>query len=161
MCKGPTVIDSATSSTSFVRDATRSDAAALAGLRRASLLELGLLAPADASAFERLAECEFAARFAEDAVAAKLLVCEGELAGSASILFWRRLPYADTSLHAELAGVYVAPRFRRNGYARLLCEAALALARARGVRRIVVHPSEAGHALYRRLGFSESNQLRL
>jgi len=149
------------SATSFVRDAMRSDAAALARLRRASLLELGLLAPADANGFERAAAAEFDARLSEDALSAKLLVCDGELAGSASILFWRRLPYAETSLHAELAGVYVAPNFRRNGYARLLCEAALALARARGVRRIVVHPSDAGHALYRRLGFSESNQLRL
>ncbi len=149
------------SATSFVRDATRSDAAALARQRRASQLELGLLAPADANGFERTAEAEFAARLAEDALSAKLLVCDGEFAGSASVLFWRRLPYAETSLHAELAGVYVAPKFRRNGYARLLCEAALALARARGVRRIVVHPSDAAHALYRRLGFSESNQLRL
>ncbi len=152
------MIDSATY---FVRDATRADAAQLARLRRASLLELGLLPPAGANAFERAAATEFAARLAEDCLTAKLLVCDGELAGSASVLFWRRLPYADTSLHAELAGVYVGPRYRRHGYARLLCEAALASARARGVRHIVVHPSEAGHALYRRLGFSRSNQMRL
>jgi GNAT superfamily N-acetyltransferase len=149
------------SATYLMRDATRSDAAGLARLRRASLLELGLLAQIDASAFERAAAAEFAARLAEDCLTAKLLIRNGDLAGSASVLFWRRLPYAETSLHAELAGVYVGPHFRRNGYAKLLCEAAIATARARGVRRIVVHPSEAGHALYRRLGFSESNQLRL
>ncbi len=157
------MIDSATAlgACASVRDATHADAAALARLRRASLLELGLLAPAGADGFERAAATEFAALFVQEALAAKLLECDGDVAGSASVLFWRRLPYAGTSLHAELAGVYVAPRVRRNGYARWLCEEALELARARGVRRIVVHPSAAGRALYHRLGFSESNQLRL
>ncbi len=144
-----------------VRDATRADSVALARLRRASLEELGLIARGDELAFERAARAEFAARLAEDALTAKLLVCEDEIAGCASILFWRRLPYAGTSLHAELAGVYVAPRFRRHGFARALCEAALDAARERGVRRIVVHPSDAGRGLYRRLGFSESDQMHL
>jgi len=144
-----------------VRDATRADAGALARLRCASFLELGLIAPGDEASFERGARIEFAARLAEDCLAAKLLVCDDRVAGSASVLFWRRLPYAETSLHAELAGVYVAPRFRGHGFAQALCEAALAAARERGVRRIVVHPSEAGRGLYRRLGFSASNQMHL
>jgi GNAT superfamily N-acetyltransferase len=144
-----------------LRDAARADANALARLRCASLVELGLVAPGDVPSFERAARAEFAARLAEDCLAAKLLICEGEVAGSASVIFWRRLPYAETSLHAELAGVYVVPRFRMRGFAQALCRAALDAARQRGVRRIVVHPSEAGRELYRRLGFSESNQMHL
>ena len=65
-----------------VRDATRADAGVLARLRRASLAELGLLARGDEVAFERAAHAEFAARLAEDVLAAKLRVCEDEVAGS-------------------------------------------------------------------------------
>lgn len=111
--------------------------------------------------FERAAVAEFASLFGQGRLAARLLVCEGEILGCASVLFWRRLPYASTSLHAELAGVYVAPPLRKRGFARDLCAAALDAARARGVRKIVVHPSDAGRALYRRLGFSDGNQMYL
>jgi GNAT superfamily N-acetyltransferase len=144
-----------------VRAAALADVAALARLRRAALIELGLLAPAGADAFERDAARSFGALFAQDRIASRLLVCDGEVAGCASALFWERLPYPRTSLHAELAGVYVAPAYRRAGFARLLCAATLEAARARGARRIFVHPSAAGRALYRGLGFSEGNQMVL
>jgi hypothetical protein len=86
-----------------MRAATGADAAALARLRRASHVELGLLAPSTADGFERAAVAEFASLFGEGRLAARLLVCEGEILGCASVLFWRRLPYASTSLHADLA----------------------------------------------------------
>jgi GNAT superfamily N-acetyltransferase len=141
--------------------ATSADAPALARLRAQSLFELGLLPPAESATFERTAAAEFAALFALDRLESRLLACEGIIVGCASVLFWKRLPYPGTSLHAELAGVYVAPPHRRHGFAGELCAAVLATARARGVRRIVVHPSAAGLSLYSKLGFGESGQLRL
>jgi len=149
------------SATYEVLAARSSDAAALARLRAQSLIELGLLAPAESASFERTATAELAALFALDHLESRLLVCEGIIAGCASALFWQRLPYPHTSLHAELAGVYVAPPYRRRGFAGELCAAIVAAARARGVRRIVVHPSAAGLSLYSKLGFTESGQLRL
>jgi GNAT superfamily N-acetyltransferase len=144
-----------------VRAATRSDVVTLARFRSAGLIELGLLVPEDAAAFERRARAEFEALFANERIAARLLVCDGEIGGCASALFWERLPYARTSLHAELAGVYVVPHLRRRGFARIVCSAAIEAARSRGVRRIVVHPSAAGRTLYRGLGFSDGNQMSL
>ncbi len=144
----------------YLRLASRSDARDLARLRRASLLELGI-ADADHPQFERDAENAFAALLESRELAAWVLVAEGRVAGAACALFWNRLPYPGTSLHAELAGVYVAPNYRRRGIARELCRKAIAASRARGVRRIVVHPSVAGSALYTELGFTASNELRL
>ncbi len=144
----------------YLRSATRADALALARLRRASLIELGLPGALE-PAFERDAALAFDALLVKGELAAWLLVADGRVAGSACALFWHRLPYPETSLHAELASVYVAPAYRRRGIARELCAEAIAASRARGARRIVVHPSRAGVALYAELGFTAGNELRL
>lgn len=146
--------------TLYLRAASTSDARDLARLRYASLIELGI-AEAHAPHFERDAANAFARMLATRELAAWLLVAEGRIAGSACTLFWNRLPYPGTSLHAELAGVYVAPAYRRRGIARELCREAIAASRARGARRIVVHPSAAGSGLYAELGFTAGNELQL
>jgi GNAT superfamily N-acetyltransferase len=157
------VIDSGgtLSDTLLLRRACRFDAAALARLRAASLVEQALLLPHDAPAFERDAVHRFAALLRDDRIAAWLLEADGDVCGAACVLFWERLPYAEGALHAELAGVYVEPAYRRRGVARELCREAIAAARARSPRRIVVHPSLAGRALYRELGFVAGNEMRL
>lgn len=144
-----------------LRAADALDAPALAELRTAALLELGMLEPLAAEGFVQRARREYWALLREDRLAAWVLQAEGRLAGCACVLFWNRLPYAQTSLHAELAGVYVAPPYRRRGIARELIAEALATARSRGVRRIVLQPAEHASALYRSFGFAESGQLRL
>jgi len=145
----------------IMRPAARADATELARLRCESLCELGLLPAGDARSFVRSAAREFSAALGAERLAAWLLVAEGRVVGSACALFWERLPYAESSLHAELAGVYVAAAFRKRGFARALCREAIAEARARGARRIFVHPSHAGRRLYRELGFTDDHQMRL
>ncbi len=121
----------------------------------------GRTLPGRLDALGRRALCELLAAFDAGLIAGWLLVAHGRVAGCALALFWRRLPYAGTSLYAELASVYVEPAQRRHGFAReLYCET-IALARARGVRRIVVHPSRPATRLYRQLGFNEGNEMRL
>jgi ribosomal protein S18 acetylase RimI-like enzyme len=145
----------------YLRPAGRGDAWALARLRSASLLEQMLLGPSDARVFERAAFREFSMLFADDDLAAWVLVAGDRLAGAACVVFWRRLPYGEGSLHAELCGVYVEPSLRRRGFARKLCSEALASARARDVRKIVVHASDNGRPLYEQLGFTSGNEMRL
>ena len=145
----------------YLRPATRGDGFALARMRRASLLELGALQPIDDVRFEREAAHTFEDLLASERLDAWLLVTAGRIAGSASMLFWQRLPYPKTSWHAELAGVYVAPALRNRGFARELCREAVDAARARGVRHIVVHPSSGARSLYASLGFGEGNEMRL
>ena len=148
-------------STIYLRPAERGDAWSLARLRSASLHEQGLIAADEARDFERGAFRELLALFDDERLAACVLVAEEHVAGSACVVFWRRLPYRETSLHAELCGVYVAPPCRRRGFGRELCAEALAAARARHVRRIVVHASDVGRPLYRALGFSGGDEMRL
>lgn len=144
-----------------LRAADALDAEALVELRVAALLELGLLEPPAAAAFAERARREYWTLLREDRLTAWLLQAGGRIAGCACVLYWNRLPYPQTSLHAELAGVYVAPPYRRRGIARELVIEALASARARGVRRIVLQPAAQTTALYRGLGFEPSGQLRL
>ncbi len=145
----------------MIRPAIVGDGGFLARLRAASLSELQLLEPGCAATFETDAERAFEGLLARDEIVARLLVVGGDVVGSACVMFWHRLPYATTSLHGELAGVYVARAHRRRGFARRLCGEVLAAAHKRNVRRVVVHPSPAGRALYAGLGFVPSGELRL
>lgn len=144
-----------------LRQADAFDASALAELRVAGLIELGMLDPSAAHAFLPRARAEFWKLLREERVAAWMLLAGGRVAGCACVVFFDRLPYPRTSLHAELSGVYVAAPYRRQGIARELVTEALAAARARGVRRIVLHPTDRTRELYRSLGFSESGQMRM
>jgi predicted N-acetyltransferase YhbS len=145
----------------LLRPARHTDAAALARTRAASLREQGILREPDFAAFEHDAVRELRERLAREEVSAWIALSDGAVVGAACIVFWRRLPYPETSLHGELAGVYVEPRFRRRGLARELCREAIATARALGVRRISVHGSASARDLYVQLGFLPSGQLRL
>ncbi len=145
----------------FLRAATPNDAWALARLRRASLLELGHVEPGDAARFECEAYRELRELFESGLLAAWVLVANARVVGAACVVSYRRLPYARTSWHAELAGVFVERAYRRRGYARELCGEALGSARASGARAIFVVPSRDGRALYESLGFRPNGTLAL
>ncbi|HEU4410093.1 MAG TPA: GNAT family N-acetyltransferase [Polyangiaceae bacterium] len=75
------------------------------------------------------------------------------------------LPVATGSLflHEGVAGIYfvfTSPRQRRRGVAAALTRALLDDARALGARLAVLHASEMGYGVYRRLGFREYGRLR-
>jgi GNAT superfamily N-acetyltransferase len=139
--------------------ATRADAFDLARLRCASLVEMGLLSHAKRATFERVAAAEIFQLFAQEQLIAWLLIEAGVPRGCACAIFWERLPYQQGSLHAEIAGVYVEPALRRNGYATELVREVLQGASARGVRKITLSPTEVGRSIYKRLGFRRREQM--
>src|SRR5260370_30407805 len=143
-----------------LRQADRFDVPSLAKLRVEALVEMGLLAPADGAAFTPRALAELWRLYATDTAASWLLCADGGAVGCASVRFWQPLPYPGTSLHAELAGVYVAPEYRRRGYASELISETLATARARGGPRIVLQPTAQTRPLYRTFGLDGSRQRR-
>jgi ribosomal protein S18 acetylase RimI-like enzyme len=145
----------------YLRAATVADAPALARLRAKGLAEQGLLPETESEAFVPIALREFRRLFAGKSISARVAVDCGEIVGCASVVFWQRLPYPGSSLHAEIAGVYVAPSCRMRGLATQLTLEAIADARAQGVRKIFLHPSAQAKGLYRRLGFVENKQLEL
>ncbi|GEM_PF-887496 len=142
-----------------LRQAQAADAWDLARLRFESLVEMGLIDPREREGFVRRAAGELFQHFQEERITAWLLVVDGIPRGCACALFWRRLPYPGSSLHAEIAGVYVAPCLRRQGYASELVREAIQAAHARGVRKITLSPTEVGRSMYERLGFKSDKQM--
>jgi GNAT superfamily N-acetyltransferase len=61
---------------------------------------------------------------------------------------------------AIVLSVYVEPGWRRCGVGEALMRAVLAAMAERGVRRILLHPSDEGRRLYERLGFVPTNEMR-
>jgi GNAT superfamily N-acetyltransferase len=55
---------------------------------------------------------------------------------------------------------YTEPTHRRRGLARALMSELLRWTRDHDVRRVVLHASDAGRALYEELGFTPSNEMR-
>jgi ribosomal protein S18 acetylase RimI-like enzyme len=144
-----------------IRRAGRSDAPALAALRAESLIEMGLLSEPARPAFVAEATAHFAALFSGRSLQAWLLVEDTRPVGCACAVFWDRLLYPDGHVHAEIAGVYVAPGYRRRGFASALVREAIADARRRGARKIILHPTTLSRPLYERLGFGAAHQMQL
>ncbi|TAM61314.1 GNAT family N-acetyltransferase [bacterium] len=145
----------------YIARASIADAYDLTCLRAASLVEMGLMQPSERDAFLPRAHREFVQLLREERFAAWLLVSAGRPAGCAGVLLWQRVPYPTTSLHAEVAGVYVEPALRGQGYAREMVSEAISWARASQPRRVVLHVNPAARSLYERLGFVDGSEMRL
>lgn len=59
-----------------------------------------------------------------------------------------------------ILNVYTEPAWRRRGLASLLMRHVLDWARENGITNLVLHASEDGRALYERLGFHPTNEMR-
>jgi len=59
-----------------------------------------------------------------------------------------------------VVNVYTAPAWRRRGLAERLMRALLAWTETRGLSSVVLHASDDGRALYERLGFRGTNEMR-
>lgn len=62
---------------------------------------------------------------------------------------------------AWLAGIYIAPRYRRRGIARALTQAAIDWCREQGCASIGLRASDAGRPLYESLGFAPVSEMEL
>jgi GNAT superfamily N-acetyltransferase len=60
-----------------------------------------------------------------------------------------------------ILSMYTEPSHRGRGVASELVLAMVQWAKARGYARITLHASRFGHSVYQRLGFRESNEMRL
>jgi GNAT superfamily N-acetyltransferase len=145
----------------YVCPAAFYDADALANLRAQSLIEMGLLEAKAKPDFIIEARGEFYRMLQQERIAAWLLVDNDRAVGCAMALFWMRLPYPNGMMHAEIAGVYIEPRYRGHGFAQELISDALDAAKSRGARRIILHAREGTKDLYRKFGFVDSNEMVL
>ena len=98
-------------------------------------------------------------------MAAFLAEFDGNIVGSVACQL-QQLPYPDVVVpafrqHGYIWSVFVEPAARRRGVARALVLRALEYLRSIGCTKAVLHSSDVGEALYRRIGFETANEMRL
>ena len=62
---------------------------------------------------------------------------------------------------AIIQNVYTEPEWRRRGLAALLIETISAWTDDQGIESVVLHASDEGRAVYERLGFIQTTEMRL
>ena len=88
------------------------------------------------------------------------------IVGGAGVHLHRTLPHplSRSALaegrHGVIVNVFTEPEWRRQGVAEMLLRQIIEWARAERLDRLVLHASEEGRALYERLGFVTSNEMR-
>jgi GNAT superfamily N-acetyltransferase len=152
-----------------IRTCTPEDAAAIARLRSAMFVEMGVvpsdalardLIEASAPALEALLRDQSYVGWFATTDAARVIAGVG-------IHLKPNLPRISedgrrvaSALLPLVVNVYTEPAWRGRGVAKTLMKTAMDWSLARGFDRIVLHASDAGRPLYTALGFIASNEMR-
>jgi GNAT superfamily N-acetyltransferase len=86
---------------------------------------------------------------------------EAVAGGGIVIVDWPGSPLNLDPKRAWILNIYVDPKERRRGFARLIMETLIDWCRRNGFRSVALHASEHGHQLYEKLGFRSTNEMRL
>lgn len=70
-------------------------------------------------------------------------------------------PHRMAMVQPYLLSMYTEPHFRRLGVASMVVNEAIAWSRRNGFERLMLHASEMGRSVYRRLGFKRTWEMRL
>jgi GNAT superfamily N-acetyltransferase len=81
--------------------------------------------------------------------------------GGIVIVDWPGSPLNFNPKRAWILNVYVEPRKRRRGFARLIVGSLIDWCRRNGFQSVALHASEHGRRLYENLGFRSTNEMRL
>lgn len=147
-----------------IRCATAEDVDAFAAQRAAIFAEMLDVAGPEAKRLDGLTRAAFVEQVARGACLVWLAEASGAVVGSSALCLIDRLPSPQNPgpVEAYLVHVYVTPSHRRIGAGSALVNAAVEAASARGLRRVRLHATEPGRALYERLGFRlRSNDMEL
>jgi len=74
---------------------------------------------------------------------------------------WPANPHDACTERAVILNVYTEPEFRRLGVAQRVVTVILEWIKAYGLQSVNLHASEEGRALYEKLGFAPTNEMRL
>jgi GNAT superfamily N-acetyltransferase len=88
---------------------------------------------------------------------------DGKIAAGGGVLIssWPARPEDPNTRRALVLNVYTEPEYRRLGLARETMERIIAWLKQEGFRSVVLHASEEGRPLYKKLGFVQTNEMRL
>jgi len=92
------------------------------------------------------------------------LACDGNrvVAGGAVVVSpWPAHAYERECRRVTILNIYTEPEYRRRGIARRIMETIIAWCKQQGFARVSLHASDEGRRLYEKLGFEESNEMRL
>jgi len=81
--------------------------------------------------------------------------------GGVVIAAWPGSPMNFDSRRAWILNIYVEPSHRRQGIARAIMRELVDWCRQNGFQSVALHASEEGRALYEKLGFQSTNEMRL
>ncbi|MBW9115615.1 GNAT family N-acetyltransferase [Rhizobium cauense] len=108
----------------------------------------------------------FIERGRRDRQLASFIAFDGEVAAGSVSCHYHLTPYPAVlkpkyALNGYIWSVYVDPAYRRTGVSAKLVEMAIEHLREVGCTSVVLHSSEAGENLYRKLGFELAREMRL
>ena len=144
------------------REATVADAALITAHRRAMFLSMPNPNDAVLNQVNRAFEPWVRERLTDGRYLGWIVEDDGRVAGSAGMLLvdWPPHPlHPDANQRGYLLNVFVEPEFRRRGLAHGLIKECLAEAKRRGIRVVTLHASDAGRAVYEKLGFGSTNEM--
>jgi GNAT superfamily N-acetyltransferase len=151
-----------------LREATPADISVLVNHRRRMFEDMASLNddgydPADLDSMDEAYARQLRTRLLDGTLQAWVLESGGQIVASGSIFFstWLPRPRDLTECLAYLHSVYTVPEYRRRGLARQIVQTAVEACRARGLKRVMLHASDAGRPLYESLGFRQTDEMRL
>ena len=88
---------------------------------------------------------------------------DGSIAAGAGLwlMDWPPHMIGQGTRRGNILNVYTGHNFRRQGLARLLMEVELLWCRENGIDTIILHASHSGLSLYKSMGFTPTNEMRL
>ena len=153
-----------------IRRATEVDAAALADHRVSMFRDMGSIDPSSERVLREAAETEIRQTMVFGEYAAWVAHPAAEptrIVGGAGVQLRRLLPRPADDRRGVLVGregivlnVYVERDHRRRGVARQLMDAIIAWVPETDIVRLVLHASDDGRALYERMGFEPTTEMR-
>jgi ribosomal protein S18 acetylase RimI-like enzyme len=146
-----------------IRPATVEDSPDLLRMRRAMFLSMGYQ---DAGLLDRMvAACAdyFAHALPSGECRAWLAENSGQPVGCGALLVQRRPPSPRNlgGREGHILNVYTEPEWRGRGIATAITETMLAQIQAEGITMASLHASPEGRPIYERLGFRDTNEMRL
>lgn len=145
-----------------IRRATRADTALVAEMRLQFLRETaGFFGREVTPDLEAATRGYVAEAVPKNEFVAWLAEAGGQVIGTSGLVFFRRAPTPDNlaGLDAYVLNMYTVPSWRGRGVATALLKTTLEYVRKTPARRVFLRATEAGRALYEKLGFVSDDEI--
>jgi GNAT superfamily N-acetyltransferase len=147
-----------------IRQASVSDAPVIARHRVGMFQDMGELAPDEAAVVESTSRTRLVGQLVSGEYVGWLAETGGEIVAGAGVLLHEYYPTRANPRGrptAYILNVYTEPGHRLQGLAHQLIAEILAWCREHDIPRASLHASRFGRSVYERLGFAQTNEMRV